>query len=193
MAMRTKNRAAVELGRLGGKKGGPARAVSMTPEERQECARKAGTARMEKLTALQRSEMGRKAIQARWNKDRGVSATDITGPEQLRTFDSFDPQAKRPKANVADPTPTEEILQWLETQLYEVNAIRELLRKPQSGLSAPNFDLDEFALNTKQLQSWLSEPVNRKRIDTFLTHYRTKMSSGAESRGSKEGSKGSTS
>ena len=37
--------AAVALGRLGGKKGGKARAANMTPEERQESARKAAQAR----------------------------------------------------------------------------------------------------------------------------------------------------
>ncbi len=42
---RRKNPAAVELGRKGGLKGGPARAASMTPEERQESARKAVLAR----------------------------------------------------------------------------------------------------------------------------------------------------
>jgi len=44
----TKNPAAVTLGRLGGQKGGKARA--------------------EKLTAKQRSEIARKAARARWNK-----------------------------------------------------------------------------------------------------------------------------
>lgn len=41
----TKNPAAVALGRLGGKKGGKARAAQMTPEERKELARKAALAR----------------------------------------------------------------------------------------------------------------------------------------------------
>jgi len=40
-----KNPAAVALGRKGGKKGGPARAASMTPEERAASARKADQAR----------------------------------------------------------------------------------------------------------------------------------------------------
>lgn len=39
---------AVALGRKGGLKGGPARAASMTPEERSESARKAVLARWEK-------------------------------------------------------------------------------------------------------------------------------------------------
>lgn len=40
-----KNPAAVALGRLGGKKGGKARAAKLTPEQRSEIARKAARAR----------------------------------------------------------------------------------------------------------------------------------------------------
>jgi hypothetical protein len=40
-----KNPAAVALGKLGGAKGGKARAANMTPEERAESARKAAQAR----------------------------------------------------------------------------------------------------------------------------------------------------
>lgn len=43
-----KDPAAVALGRKGGKKGGKARAASMTPEERSEAARKAAKARWSK-------------------------------------------------------------------------------------------------------------------------------------------------
>lgn len=43
-----KNPAAVELGRLGGKKGGNARAAVLTPEERSEIAKKAAQARWHK-------------------------------------------------------------------------------------------------------------------------------------------------
>lgn len=43
-----KNPAAVALGRLGGKKGGPARAAKLTPEQRSEIAKKAAKARWEK-------------------------------------------------------------------------------------------------------------------------------------------------
>lgn len=42
---RVKNRAAVALGRLGGKKGGPARAEKLTPEQRSDIARKAAMSR----------------------------------------------------------------------------------------------------------------------------------------------------
>lgn len=46
-----KNPAAVALGRLGGKKGGLARAKKLTPEQRQEIARKAAQARWERKGA----------------------------------------------------------------------------------------------------------------------------------------------
>ena len=47
-ADRDKNPAAVELGRRGGLKGGPARAAKMTSKERSESARKAAEARWAK-------------------------------------------------------------------------------------------------------------------------------------------------
>lgn len=43
-----KNPAAVALGRLGGLKGGKARAEKLTPEQRSEIARKAATARWDR-------------------------------------------------------------------------------------------------------------------------------------------------
>jgi len=43
-----KNPAAVELGRLGGLKGGKARAARLTPKQRQEIAKKAAAARWHK-------------------------------------------------------------------------------------------------------------------------------------------------
>jgi len=43
-----KNLAAVELGKLGGKKGGKARAENLTPEERRAIARRAAQARWKK-------------------------------------------------------------------------------------------------------------------------------------------------
>lgn len=43
-----KNKAAVELGRLGGLKGGKARAEKLTPEQRSEIAKKAAKTRWEK-------------------------------------------------------------------------------------------------------------------------------------------------
>ena len=49
-----KNRAAAELGRRGGKKGGAARAANMTPEERADAARLAAVARWSRIPAEQR-------------------------------------------------------------------------------------------------------------------------------------------
>jgi len=43
--LKQKNPAAVELGRLGGKKGGPARALRLTPERRKEIAKEAARRR----------------------------------------------------------------------------------------------------------------------------------------------------
>jgi hypothetical protein len=45
---REKNAAAVELGRLGGRIGGKARAAKLTPEQRRDSARKAALARWAK-------------------------------------------------------------------------------------------------------------------------------------------------
>jgi len=45
----TRNPHAVALGRLGGKKGGKARAAKLTPEERKEAAKKAADARWQKF------------------------------------------------------------------------------------------------------------------------------------------------
>jgi hypothetical protein len=50
-----KNPAAVALGRLGGQKGGPARAASMTAEERSDSARNAVRARWARYKSKHRS------------------------------------------------------------------------------------------------------------------------------------------
>ena len=49
--MKSKNAAAVALGRRGGLKGGPARAAVLTPEQRSQSAQKAVTARWAKAKA----------------------------------------------------------------------------------------------------------------------------------------------
>lgn len=54
VAGKRKNPYAVALGRKGGKKGGPARAAKMTPEER--------------------SESAKKAVQARWAKAKKIAS-----------------------------------------------------------------------------------------------------------------------
>lgn len=58
-----KNRLSVTFGRRGGK----ARAASMSAEERSESARHAALAGRKKLNAKERSDAARHAAQARWN------------------------------------------------------------------------------------------------------------------------------
>ena len=55
MEKKKKNPAAVALGRLGGLKGGKARAKKLTPEERSEIARKAVMARWAKARKKKKS------------------------------------------------------------------------------------------------------------------------------------------
>ena len=67
-----KNPHAVALGKLGGLKGGHARAAVLTTEEMQEIGRKGGLigglARAASMTPKQRSAMASKAAAARWAK-----------------------------------------------------------------------------------------------------------------------------
>jgi hypothetical protein len=79
--MKTKNAAAVSLGRKGGLKGGPARAAALTPE--------------------QRSQSARKAVTARWTKAKAASMTDI-----MRTGGPIDRKAanKTLPAHTSDKT-----------------------------------------------------------------------------------------
>jgi hypothetical protein len=67
-SVKKKNPAAVALGKLGGLKGGKARAAKLSPERRVEIARKASAARMTKISPERRQEIARKAILARWSK-----------------------------------------------------------------------------------------------------------------------------
>lgn len=62
----TRNQAAVELGRLGGKKGGEARADKMTPAQRREIAQKA-----RKNAGLNRRELIADAASALLSRDGG--------------------------------------------------------------------------------------------------------------------------
>src|SRR5579864_1791589 len=61
MASKRKNLHAVALGRKGGRKGGPARAAKLTPEERSESARSAVTTRWAKAKGPPYSEPLKKA------------------------------------------------------------------------------------------------------------------------------------
>ena len=70
--MARKNPHAVALGRLGGSKGGKARAENLTTEELSAIGRAGGLvggkARADKLTKAERSRIAKKAAAARWAK-----------------------------------------------------------------------------------------------------------------------------
>jgi hypothetical protein len=78
-----KNPAAVALGRKGGKKGGPARAAKLTPE--------------------QRSESARNAVQARWAKAKGGSVRVPAKKPNVR-IEKFD--GIRKHIDEVEPAPT---------------------------------------------------------------------------------------
>jgi len=73
-----KNPAAVALGKLGAKKGGEARARSLTEQERREIGKAGGKARAKKMTKRQRSDSARKAAAARWGK-KGLNGKSSKG------------------------------------------------------------------------------------------------------------------
>lgn len=60
--------AAALLGRLGGKKGGKARAAALTKAQGQKIVHKGGKTRAKNMTAVDRSEAASKAARARWGK-----------------------------------------------------------------------------------------------------------------------------
>lgn len=59
MAKRKKNPHAVALGKLGGKKGGKARAAKLSPERRSEIARLAARARWDREKAKKKKKRGK--------------------------------------------------------------------------------------------------------------------------------------
>jgi hypothetical protein len=67
-----KNPHAVALGKLGGAKGGKARAANLSPAELSKIGRKGGKlggkARAKALTPERRKEIAQKAVAARWAK-----------------------------------------------------------------------------------------------------------------------------
>ena len=65
---KTKNPAAVSLGRLGGLKGGKVRAKELDAGERARISSRGGKARSASLTAAQRKAQAKKAAEARWNR-----------------------------------------------------------------------------------------------------------------------------
>jgi hypothetical protein len=96
MDRKHKNAAAVALGRAGGKKGGPARAAKLTPEQRTESARKAVRARWAKRAnmGIKRFDEFRKEIDETTPTVASGAADDTSDQvllgllKRLRTTDS---------------------------------------------------------------------------------------------------------
>ena len=112
MAVKTAKRkdpAAVALGRKGGKRGGPARAAKLTPEQRSASARKAVTARWAKVkkstdyTKVKRATMER-------NKPTSPAAADNSDQAVLSLL-------KRIKAT-DDPTEIRKLSDQLERVIF---------------------------------------------------------------------------
>ncbi len=88
-----KNQHAVALGRLGGSKGGVARAAILTAKERVKIARDGGLARAASLTAPERTKLARAAALARW-RTVGSIESGADAPEAIRRLlKSYDPAA----------------------------------------------------------------------------------------------------
>jgi hypothetical protein len=84
MAKKRKNPYAVALGRKGGKRGGPARAANMTPEQRSESARHAVMARWANVRA---NAADREKGDDSYERKEGAGAIpDATKPTEGRDF-----------------------------------------------------------------------------------------------------------
>jgi hypothetical protein len=130
-----KNAHAVALGKLGGSKGGKARAHALTALRRQEIASAAGRARARSLSSTRRQEIARLAVRARWSKRSPVVTGADTPAEVRRLLKTYDPEQLR--WTVADDryAIVREILvrgdararRWLNRML-EPSELRELVR-----------------------------------------------------------------
>lgn len=85
-----KNRAAAELGRRGGLKGGAARAANMTPEQRAEAARLAAQARWARLRGGEAAESGDHDVPfeftLRPDEAAYITQTPVNGKGGLQSF-----------------------------------------------------------------------------------------------------------
>jgi len=90
-----KNPHAVALGRLGGTKGGLARAKALSPRRRREIAKRAGAARARALSGPERRDVARRAAAARWFQ-RSQIVTAVEAPIAVRKLlKSYDPSELR--------------------------------------------------------------------------------------------------
>ncbi len=90
-----KNPHAVALGKLGGTRGGLARAAALPARRRHEIARAAGLARWKGLTGEERRRAARKAARARWQK-AAETMTAADAPMAIqRLLKTYDPHSLR--------------------------------------------------------------------------------------------------
>src|SRR6478672_8801175 len=90
-----KNPHAVALGRLGGAKGGPARAKALSARRRSQIAKQAAVARARSMTPADRQDLARRAAVARWSNESGiVTALDAPAPVR-RLLKRYGPERLR--------------------------------------------------------------------------------------------------
>jgi hypothetical protein len=88
-----KNPHAVALGRLGGAKGGPARAKVLSAKRRREIAQKAGLARVKGLSRQGRGALALRAASARWAMAAPIRTAAEAPVAVRRLMKSYDPSA----------------------------------------------------------------------------------------------------
>lgn len=96
--MPKKNPHAVALGKLGGAKGGPARAKALSSRRRKAIATQAAQARSKRLSRTRRSAIARHAVQVRWARARAAArlVTANDAPEAVRRLlKTYDPARLR--------------------------------------------------------------------------------------------------
>src|SRR5450755_4309084 len=117
----TKNPHAVALGRLGGAKGGRARARALTAGRRREIARQAAAARTRSLSAQERRELARRAAQARWST---ATAAAPTVRSWLRDLGA--PLTRAVVANRRAPVPEQVVVEGLRLAHTDASVARAL-------------------------------------------------------------------
>ncbi len=131
-----KNPHAVALGRLGGTKGGPARARVLSARRRREIAHNAGLARVRTLSRREREALALRAATARW-ANRSPILTAAEAPETVRRLlKSYDVAALKWAESDHRYAIVREILvrgddqaaRWLHKVLRRAE-IRELVRR----------------------------------------------------------------
>ena len=138
-----KNPHAVELGKLGGSKGGKARAEALSPRERRDIAINAGHLRAASLSPARRSAIARRAAIARWSKD--LTGMDTPAPVRslLKTYNPADLRWINPDDRYAIVCEilirgNSEARQWLD-QMLDLDQVRQLVKEYRgTGCTEPD-------------------------------------------------------